>query len=153
MGEYIKIASTRTDGDSSADEDLFTDLAEHSDYNYDHAIRSGTDAVGVRLALARGSKAFTVQSGAAVMGSHTVTLSAANDGDPNFLSAPRVFLSVREDDTSATAWSTIDAASAFVEDEPSAATFGIGIRIDDGGNNSFKGFVDWLAIGPVTAGE
>jgi hypothetical protein len=157
MGEYTKIAAARKVADKPLDEDLVEDLSDHGDYNFDHAVRGGTDAVGVRLAIARGETDFTAVSQTLVQVDITFATDS-DDGDPGFSAAPRVIVTLKEDATSTNDWTGLAAGDemwVYIEEGyPSTTVCRCQVWFDDGGaGTNYKGHLQFIAIGEPTAGE
>lgn len=158
---WTDIADSAFDADSPITEDLLEDVVENAEYNHERALRCGTHAVGVRLVMARGKEAFEFTADGSGYGSSTQNVVFENDaldGDPNFTSAPVVYICLEEDDAN-TAWiaSTginADEWIAHISDTPTADGFTAKV----GGKSLtasqvYNGFFNWIAIGAVTSGE
>ncbi len=108
MAGWTDISASRKDADSPIDEDLIGDLDDNATYNHERAIRSGTHTTGVRTCMARGRTAFDWST--TRVGTVSITFATdADDGDPNFLAAPRVYATLAEDATSSQEWSSFSA--------------------------------------------
>lgn len=103
---WTDIAQSDVSANANVTEDTMTALCDNEQYNYDHGVRGGTDAVGVRLVLARGKHLFSAKYLGAP-GNTTLPdeiYSTGNiyfagesiDGNPNFISAPLVFVTLEE---------------------------------------------------------
>jgi len=155
---WTAIADTAIDADSPVTETLMTQIVENTEYNQERALRCGNHATGVRLALARGRNTteFSISTSATGEGSASVAITFADavDGDPNFTSAPYVWVSFDEGGT-LPAWDAVAVFGGYVEKTTLSAT-GATVRMAvQGGNNSatLRGYMNWFAIGPVTSGE
>jgi len=154
---WTDISSSREDQDSPVDEDLMGDIIDNTEYNFDHAVRGGTHATGVRLAIARGYvQVLDTTVGADYKKTGTVTFSTdAADGNPNFDSSPFVWMTVREILGGGTydTWSTaIYSVSPYIEDV-SPTDFDWCVQFHNGGDPDIGFQLWWMAIGAVTAGE
>jgi len=158
MSDYTIIANTSVDADSPIDEDLMLDLKENVEHNFEHAVRGGTFAAGVRLAIARGiisDNATTDGSGHCAPQPTTVTFSSDSvDGNPNFLTAP-VVVAVLVEDTSGTAWpSTVSMIYMHNLTNISATGFtGEWKVMNFTATTNYKVFIHWIAVGFVNTGE
>ena len=159
MADFTTVTGSRLDADSPWTEDEAQDIYYNTEHNFDHAMRCGSYAVPARLTCARGQFAFSMTSSSSTMDANSIDWTAggqadADDADPNFSAAPRVYCTLVEDPASTTDWSTIDILFHFIEESTITTDgFTVNIRINDGGANSFQGFINWVAIGPVAGGE
>ncbi|MCP4898882.1 MAG: hypothetical protein GY906_18070 [bacterium] len=159
---WTDIDDTTFDAESPNVEGLFEDIVENTEYNFEHAVRGGTHAAGVRLATARGAVSFTAVSQTLLQVDITLNGGGTDcdDGDPNFDAAPRVILTIREDPTSANDF-TSGGASSFnemhywiEEGYPTTATCRCQVWMDDGSAGpNYKGMIHFIAVGTVTSGE
>jgi hypothetical protein len=158
---WTDIADSAFDADSPITEDLLEDIVENVEYEHERALRCGIHATGVRLAMARGKKAFSFSADGSGYGSATATVtfsSDALDGDPNFTSAPVVYMCLEEDDAD-TAWLVTgginaDEWIAHISDTPSTTGFTAKVAAKSlTASQDYDGFFNWIAIGAVTAGE
>jgi hypothetical protein len=158
MSDFTVISDGRVDADSPIDEDLITDLRENDEYLFERAVRAGTHATGVRLAIARGADDFSdATADGTVSFSGTITFSTADsdDGDPNFDVAPRVILTIERNGGDAwTANITAMRIPLHITDGSLSTTgFTWGFECTVAGPNNIVGKVHWIAIGTVTTGE
>lgn len=163
MSSYTTITDGQVDAESPLDEDLMSELRDNTAYNYERALRVGTNTTGVRRAMACGRKAWSITCSGS-NGSTTVAItfsSDAEDGNPNFDSGatPVVLFSLEEDDTGAEVdWGTnpADHVQAWIETGTLAYT-GCTITIDvknaAGATDVYNGFLHWMATAAVTSGE
>ena len=151
---WTDISASRKDADSPIDEDLIGDMDANSIYNFDHAVRSGTHATGVRTAMARGTQGFSGSSWASL--SVLVNFNTSHeDGQPNFLAAPIVAISLEEIDAGDN-WDNYNIASYIEHGTLTATQCYVKVRFtDDTGEVSkdWEGKVHWIAIGLVVSGE
>ncbi len=156
MSNWTNIAAGSVDVDSPITTTLLTNLRDNGAYNNERALRSGTHATGVRLAFARGKEAIsdTTDGGGLAKIVATITFSSGStDGNPNFTSVPTVYVCL-EEDTIGAAWTDVHLWHVFVDDIPTtsgftATVFGSGLA----NTTVYNGFVNWIAVGPVTSGE
>ena len=96
---WVDIDSNEVETNDWISTGVITKLCDNEQYNYDHGIRTGTDAVGygVRLALARGRTYFEVSNKPSAMyaGSDDICVAGnitfatdSLDGDPHFVNDP-----------------------------------------------------------------
>jgi hypothetical protein len=130
---------------------LIADLDDNATYNHDHAIRSGTHVTGVRTCMARGKTLFSWS--AADSGTQAVLFSNAEDGDPDFLTAPIVTLSLQES-PSGDAWLNKGPVAVHI-DGGTLDENGFTAQIDffQGDTLDATGWVHWIAIGEIQVGE
>lgn len=157
---WTSISDTRTDSDSPVDEDLLVDLSDNSQYNYDHALRCGTDSSGVRLVLARGAIEIdetSVIADVAMTGTVTfATVGHADDGDPNFNSTPRIEFGFEEDSTGGyVEWKATAGVRAWgaVLTAVSSTAFSYRVQFENNSGIDIKGYVHWAAIAEPSTGE
>jgi hypothetical protein len=146
----VDTQTSQLDADSPINTTLVTYQAGDIQYNYDHALRGGTDGAAVRLAVARGNKSFSKSSVAPDWyTSETISFSDAEDGDPNFSDTPHILVSVYGEDFDNEAHYHTPPFSFWVED---ASSTGCEAHIQFGNNASINvigGFI-WVAFGPVS---
>lgn len=161
-----------------------TKLVDNEQYNNDHGCRCGTDAVGVRLAIARGRTYFqcanishpfyTASDDVGVAGNIDFATDSM-DGNPNFSSTPMVWFTIEdflEDGDNDTYWredpiiikqeSEAGANKWYIVAYPPKFTkltgrtktgFSYQIWFNTSDRRQILGYVNWVAIGPVTTGE
>lgn len=145
---WTDISASRQDADSPIDEDLVGDIIANTEYNHDNAVRGGTHALGVRLAMARGRTAFGGSSISTI--DVVIDFTAGEDGVPNFSDTPIVTTSI-EEDTGGSSWGGVIAAHHIKGGTLSGT--GCTVDINWGGTAAYYGWVHWIAIGKVTSGE
>lgn len=154
------IADGSVDADSPVNETLMTNMRDNMVYNHDRAVRSGTHATGVRLAIARGTYDFNITIVTGTV-SHAFTFATdATDGDPNFSAAPLVVFGMEERIVTGGGtdcdWATDDTVvTANIQDGTLSST---GMTVDitcrtDSSDTYCKGTLHWVAFGAVTSGE
>ena len=166
MGTYTEISTTDTAANIPVTEDLVGDIAANAKYNYDHAARCGTDAVGVRLGVARGKIPFDIDgsvgddkfTGTIVFATTTPANGGPIDGDPNFLASSDVITVVitPEDPNTGDDWNGAGynnpPISVWVK-YAVAAGFTYHIEFNCAGSLDLDGILHWIAFGDVAAGE
>ncbi len=167
MSAWTVISGNAIDANSPWHEGLVEDFHDNISYNYERALRCGRNAVGVRLALARGRKAFTVSLDATGDGASTVTITYATDatdGDPNFLTSetPTFSYSLEQDSGGGVNWSEFfsndwnEGFQHFIASRPDAdedMTIQINCANASGGSGTFAGWINWRAEALVASGE
>ncbi len=157
MSSWVNIASAAIDVDSPITTTLLTNLRDNGAYNNERALRAGTHATGVRLAFARGKEAISDTSDGGGLANMTATVtfsSGSTDGNPNFTSAPTVYV-ILEEDTAGASWLMASQTwTVFLDDIPTTSGFTAQVRGSGVTNTTvYNGFVNWIAVGPVTSGE
>jgi hypothetical protein len=147
---WTDISDSRIDADSFVNVGLVGDMTANPVYNHDHAIRSGTHTTGARTCMARGKTQFSWSD--VTTGTQAVSFSDALDGDPNFLAAPVVSMRL-EESPAGEDWVSNGPATVYLEDD-TLDEAGFTARVDFSGS-AFDptGWVHWIAIGEVQAGE
>lgn len=155
---WTNINPNRLDADSPVDEDLTGDVADNELHNFEHALRVGTFATGVRLALARGATAFDVNldgSGNGESVDAVVFATDALDGDPNFDSAPTCLgIAFEELSTGSDINNPTSVTCRIQEGSLTASGFTVVTTVRGGNTTVLVDFnIHWAFVGPVTAGE
>ncbi len=151
MAGWTDISASRKDADSPIDEDLFSDLDDNTTYNHERAIRSGTHATGVRTCIARGKTAWSFATGEYVI--VLIEFDTALDGDPNFLAAPTVIMTLEEDPAGSDEWLG-EQPSVYLEETTVTASQCSGtVQFTPSSSLTVQGWIHWIAIGTVMAGE
>ena len=177
MGTYVDVPTTDTDQDSPVKTAVVTQLNTNTKYNHDHALRCGYDAaavfpnttegVPVRLAVGQGWTGTGVgeaDTGAAPGGVDkrydiTFNFSSFTDGDPNYDSAPTVMVQI-ERNTANAGWDETRGFGAVHGKSVcvfltgvTASTAYITVAFENPANADTRGYINVIAIGPVTSGE
>ncbi len=159
---WTVLTSSDTDVGSSVNDTLMDAIRGNLDYNFDHALRCGTHAAGVRKAVAYGEEDFslstpwtTVVSGQLYKqnsGTLTITFSTeSDDGNPNFNATPRIWYGFEDADD--TDWASNYVIPQFVITSQSSTQFqGIIYALADA-SVALDGHLWWLAIGDVSTLE
>jgi len=156
-GSWTAITDGTFDEDSPVTDALLEDIVENTEYNNEHAVRAGTHAAGVRLALARATATseFTISTDANGDGSVSwdITIANATDGAPNYSAAPTVVGYSCEDSGGGTAWGNGCIYSVRTTGT-STSTINTRIAVTNGpASTSIKGYLTYALVGPVTSGE
>jgi hypothetical protein len=162
VGVYTAISAGRQDADSPVDEDLIADLSDHGDYNYDHAMRVGTDGIAVRRAYACGTVGFddTNPTGTSTNFSGSVVFSTdADDGDPGFLTGivPHIQISLFENDADSHFWTPgndiLGVWTTFHNNTYTGFDWKVQFYTTATPPDEIHGYLYWEATAKVTVGE
>ena len=154
---WTDISDSSFDADSPITDTLMQQIVENGEYNHDHAIRGGTNAAGVRLALSRHkSSEFTISMDANGNGSvgWDITVANATDGAPNFANAPvPVGFMCEDSGGGASAWGNGAVYSVKLVSS-STTTVSTRIAVVNGpASTTIKGYLYVTLLEEVTSGE
>ena len=157
MPPYTNISASRVDADSPVDEEFGGDAADNDQHLFEHALRCGTYATGVRLALARGATDLDINLDGSGNGqsSDAITFTTALDGNPAFSVAPTcIGLVFEELSTGGDVGTPTSLMVRIEEGSLSTSGFTVVTTVRGGGATVTVDFrIHWAFVGAPSSGE